>query len=721
MTFKFSGLEISVQRLIAAAAFFCLIFISALYQTERVGAVALTTDYAFGTNGVAQTDIASYITHPTDLAIQPDGKIIVVGYARASSEAPYFTVTRYNPNGTLDTTFDGDGIVTGQFRIAGDYFSSRAQSLAIQPDGKIVIAGDSTTVFGSASTTEFAAARLNPNGSFDTTFGTDGKVTFSAAPTQRDYAYQVALQPNGKIVLSGEAGNGTNEFAPALARLNPNGSLDTTFFEDGMVDYVGSIYGIPSALYIQPDGKINVVTDIISPTSSDELTVFLRYNADGSPDTTFGGSGRRSTGAIGRVNSVGFQPDGKMILGSQYFTLVRLNTDYSLDTSFGNNGSAAVTFGQYFDWMNDLAVQADGKIVVAGYTNTQAGFNVACDFTIARFNADGTLDTTFDLDGKIVKSIGSNYERAHAVRALPNGKILIIGKAGQTDGLGKETLLRFMGDLNTTDFDGDTKTDISVFRPAIASWYILQSSEGYQGINIGVLGGKPVPGDYTGDGKTDIAMFDSLSGWSILRSETTTFTYVRFGQFGDIAVPADYDGDGKTDVAVYRPSTGVWYRLNSSDGTVSGVQFGAAEDKPVAGDYDADGKTDISVYRPSSGAWYRLNSSNGQFFGVQFGASEDKPVAADFDGDSKSDIAVFRPSNGTWYWTKSSNGNFEAIAFGQNGDVPVAADYDGDGKSDVAVFRPSNGVWYLYRSQLGFTGTVFGQNGDLPLPAAFIQ
>lgn len=701
-------------RWLGIAMVICITLISALYQTERVGAVAVTTDYAFGTNGAVQTDISGYRTAPFDMTIQSDGKIVVAGTADTASGPGYFTVTRYNPDGSLDSSFDGDGILTGQFRITSSYTSSYGRSVSIQTDGKIVVAGDSYLFENNQGTTDFGVARLNPDGSFDNSFDGDGRVNFSAATTQYDQASLVAIQPSGKIVLSGNVGNGVNTFAPALARLNPNGSLDTTFFEDGVVDYIG-IYSYPAALYVQPDGKINFVTNPSNPTP-DTLTTFLRFNEDGSPDMTFGTGGRRSTGALGGVNSIGFQPDGRIILGSAN-SVVRLNADYSLDTSFGNNGGATVSFGQFSSWLNDMAVQPDGKIVVAGFTETESGSGGPCDFALARFNANGTLDTTFDLDGKIVASVGSRIERAEAVRVLPNGKILIVGKAGSTTVVGKETLMRFMGDINTADFDGDTKTDVSVWRPATGVWYLLQSASGYNAVNWGLDSDKLVPGDYTGDGRTDIAVFrPSIGDWFVLRSENSTLYSVHFGAAEDLPTQADFDGDGKTDIAIFRPSTRVWYRINSLSGGISQLQFGTGGDVPVIGDFDGDGRSDMNIFRPSNSTFYRLNSSNGEFSSIQFGTGGDVPVSADFNGDSKTDIAVFRPSNGVWYWLRSSDGSFQAIQWGQNGDVPTAADFDGDGKADFAVFRPASGTWYLNRSQLGYVGIQFGQNGDQPIP-----
>jgi len=261
------------------------------------------------------------------------------------------------------------------------------------------------------------------------------------------------------------------------------------------------------------------------------------------------------------------------------------------------------------------------------------------------------------------------------------------------------------------DFDGDSKADVSVFRPSNGAWYLNQSANGFTGVSFGQNGDKIAPADYDGDGKTDVAVFRNGT-WYLNRSQLG-FTGIAFGEATDVPVPEDYDGDGKADIAVFRPSTGTWY-LNRSLLGFTGVAFGQAGDKPVAADYDGDGKTDIAVYR--AGTWY-LNRSQLGFTGVSFGDGNDIPVQADYDADGKADVAVFRPSNGTWYLNRSQLG-FTGVSFGQNGDLPVAADYDGDGKSDVSVFR--NGTWYLNRSQSGFTGISFGESTDKPIPNAFI-
>ena len=270
------------------------------------------------------------------------------------------------------------------------------------------------------------------------------------------------------------------------------------------------------------------------------------------------------------------------------------------------------------------------------------------------------------------------------------------------------------------DFDGDGKTDISVFRPVEAAWYLSQSAAGSKKIIWSAAGDKPVPGDFDGDGITDTAVArpsanNSALIFRILNSGNSTATEITWGFSDDIPVIGDYDGDGKSDVAVFRPSNGTWYVLKSRDGFFA-VQFGAAGDIPVPGDFDGDGKTDTAVFRPSNGVWYILNSQTG-FTAAQFGFPTDKLVPADYDGDGKDDIAVFRPSNGFWYVLKSTGG-VNSLQFGIATDTPVPGDYDGDGKDDIAVFR--GGTWYLNRSTAGFTSVVFGDGSDLPIPKQYI-
>jgi hypothetical protein len=264
------------------------------------------------------------------------------------------------------------------------------------------------------------------------------------------------------------------------------------------------------------------------------------------------------------------------------------------------------------------------------------------------------------------------------------------------------------------DYDGDGRTDLSVFRPSDGNWFLSRSRDGFSAVNFGLSGDALVPGDYDGDGKADIAVFRN-SGWFILKSSDNSFYAVGFGFSSDKLVPGDYDGDGRTDPAVFRPSNNTWYALNSSGSGVTTVGFGAAGDVPVTGDFDGDGKSDFTVFR--RGQWITQLSSGAATF-TSWGLATDKPVAADYDGDNKDDVAVYRPETGAWYVLNSSNAQLYAVGFGAMGDVASPGDYDGDGRDDVAVFRA--GTWYLLGTTSGFSSAGFGVANDVPTPSTYL-
>ena len=277
------------------------------------------------------------------------------------------------------------------------------------------------------------------------------------------------------------------------------------------------------------------------------------------------------------------------------------------------------------------------------------------------------------------------------------------------------------------DFDGDGKTDVSIFRaddnPNNADFYILNSGNNVTtGASWGSTGDTAVNADYDGDGKTDIAVYrPSVQIWFILRSSDFAIQINYFGLPDDKKMSADYDGDGKADIAVFRPSNGVWYILQSSNNQIRAQQFGISEDLPTAADFDGDGKTDLAVFRPSSGVWYvSRSSSDNAFTAVRFGLNGDIPVAGDYDGDGKADFVVYRPSDRNWYLLRTQAG-FLALNFGLSEDRPLQGDFDGDGKRDIAVFRPSNSSWYVLKSSdNGFFGVQFGLNGDVVVPSIFV-
>ena len=272
------------------------------------------------------------------------------------------------------------------------------------------------------------------------------------------------------------------------------------------------------------------------------------------------------------------------------------------------------------------------------------------------------------------------------------------------------------------DFDGDGRSDISVFRPTDKVWYLLRSQAGFTSLEFGLSDDVLAPADYDGDLKTDIAVWRGSSGdFYVLNSFNNTWRVENFGLSGDVPAPSDWDGDGKADLSVYRGGAqGTFYyrgSMGNPNGNITSISWGISGDKPVSSDFDGDGKTDAAIYRPSNGVWYVRRSTDSGLTAVNFGLANDTLVPADYDADGKTDFAVYR--GGIWYILRSLQG-FTAFQYGLSSDTPAPADYDGDGRADAAVYR--NGVWYVLKTQSGATEiTTFGLGGDKPIPSAYVR
>ena len=286
-----------------------------------------------------------------------------------------------------------------------------------------------------------------------------------------------------------------------------------------------------------------------------------------------------------------------------------------------------------------------------------------------------------------------------------------------------EKIVNTLSPAASADFEGDGRTDLTVFRPQTGTWYSLLSSGGFEIFQFGANGDIPVPEDYDADGITDNAVFRPGTGeWYVFRSSDSTVDIGVFGQTGDIPAVGDFVGDGVPDVTVFRPSEGRWYIADAfpvpggGSGTVF-VQFGSAGDIPVVGDYDGNGKDDLALFRPSTGVWYSINAIGTGFLARQWGLPTDIPAAGDFDGDGTNDLNIFRPVEGNWYTFLSATGGFTVVKWGIAGDVPVVGDYDGDGTDDRAIWRPTGGEWYVFQSSdSGFFAAPFGLATDIPVP-----
>ncbi len=385
----------------------------------------IVLDPSFDNDGKLTTSNGPGDDVATGVAVQSDGKVVVVGSSFNGTNYD-FLVTRYNANGSLDTSFDGDGKLIAAFGTGDDF----ATGIAIQSDGKIVVVGYSSN----GSDNDFAVARYNLDGSLDTTFDGDGKLT-TAIGASYDEAYTVAIQNDGKIVVAGRSING-GWFDFAVTRYNTNGSLDTTFDGDGkLTTAIGTTSDVALSVAIQSDGRIVAAGLSSNASVTDFDFAVARYNANGSLDTTFDSDGKLTT-AIGPANDaaygVAIQSDGKIVAvgysfnGNNYdFAVTRYNTNGSLDTTFDGDGKLTTAVGTLHDYANGVAIQGDGKIVVAGSSHN--GLND--DFAVTRYNADGSLDTAFDDDGKLTISIGTTNDEANAVAIQSDGKIVVVGQS----------------------------------------------------------------------------------------------------------------------------------------------------------------------------------------------------------------------------------------------------------------------------------------------------
>ena len=385
--------------------------------------------------------------------------------------------------GALDQTFGTNGKVLTRFPISSTTFRPRAtpHAMVIQPDGKIVVAGQAMVSSGTATPDVFALVRYLPNGSLDTGFGRGGRVTTQVGI--QDAALAVTLQPDGKIVAAGYANigpAGSLNFAFALVRYNTNGSLDRTFDFDGKVvtdltTYMDELTGVA----IQPDGKI-VAAGFVNGGNSSDFAV-ARYNPNGSIDRTFGVGGVAQTDFLNSADGAAemvLLPDGKIVVaGSVYdsagtgdFALVRYNPNGTLDTTFGSGGKVRTNFSATSsDILYDMDIAPGGKLVVAGASGQPGKW----DFAVARYNANGRLDTTFDGDGKFVRDISGfgTQDTAGGVAVQPNGKIVVSGDASPFSNGGAYDLVTIRLNVNgTLDLGfgnrGKVYTDFGSFRPS---------------------------------------------------------------------------------------------------------------------------------------------------------------------------------------------------------------------------------------------------------------
>lgn len=585
---------------------------------------------------------------------------------------------------------------------------------------------------------------------------------------QTPAAYQIGYNPN-EVYRSPFV----NQIE--IADLNNDGNLDVIVSHNGTLNFLNASPVYLTILWGNGDGTLQTTDSFVFSNETGTITVnsidIGDINGDGKNDVVLGGSISSETGRIYILENLGnrnFRLAYLTTIGASINQISTgdFNRDNYLDLIMTTPVGVVIKFGNgNFTFSNitqrNINIHCYGLVVKDLNADGRTDFAVTDRFNqkiyiflinrvripsvpvtvntqfvsnlleTSDLNGDGTLDfyiaDNFDPVIQVLNGDGTGHftetqivESKSPISSFTtadfdrNGKLDIAYSSPQESPARQAGIILNAPNSKRyhTDFDGDGKADISVFRPASGIWYIQQSSGGFTNVQFGINSDKIVPADYDGDGKTDVAVYRS-GVWYLQRSRLG-FTGLAFGDVNDLPVQADYDGDGKSEIAVYRPNNGTWYIFNLETNQNYSIAFGQQGDKPVPADYDGDGKTDIAVYR--SGIWYLQRTRDG-FTGIAFGQAEDKPVAGDYDGDGKADIAVFRPSNGTWYLQRSQLG-FTYMPFGIVSDAPAPADYDGDGKSDVAVFR--NGDWYLQQSTQEFMSIVFGTISDKAIANSFV-
>ena len=555
-------------------------------------------DDNYGTNGLSR----AINMREEKSFLQPDGKIVLAGYPSASNRAD-FLVARLNTDGTLDNGFSTDGRQTTKFAAA-----AYATAVAMQSDGKIVVAGYTTTIDESGNSNfDFALARYNSDGSLDQSFADSGKLVRVESYTD-DVPAAVVIQSDDKIIVAGSStinAQGDHSSFSNIIRYYKNGTIDNTFSLDA--EKFGSLFASPNALVVQSDGKIVVVGQSISTTGGDNETtttdIFIaRYTDTGSLDKTFNQKGWETTN-FGYDNETAFAVaiygSGKIGVGCNIyngnntdFAFARYNASGGLDSGFSNNGLQRVDFDYGEEKGSLFAIHEGGRIVMAGSTNY-------VNLGIAHLNYDGSADTTFNGNGKLTVPFfsndqGSTHFTCTAVQT--DGKIVVGGNTwngNNTDFL----IVRYNvnGKLDSTfNQKGWLQTDLSVFAEGVSS-IAIQSD------------GKIVAGGHTSDQSgirfalarynTNGTLDSTFSGDGI---QNTNLNW--FGQINSIAMQADgkivaagnvWNGSNN-DVAVARyNSNGSLDSTFSSDG-IQQTDLGNSEDIGKSVAIQSDGKIVIA-------------------------------------------------------------------------------------------------------------------------------
>jgi uncharacterized delta-60 repeat protein len=404
-------------------------------------------DPSFGVGGTVVTQFPSSYSGVHAVAVQADGRIVAAGFAHTNdSIVSDFALTRYDASGALDPTFGTGGIVRTDF---GGRFDE-ALAVAAQPDGRVVVAGSSSDATGS----DMAVARYNSDGTLDLSFDGDGMalVDFGSEASAR----AVALQPDGKVVLAGSVaqpvGGGCCVTDFALARLTSAGALDSSFDGDGRVvtDFLPGAdngHDAAQAVLVQADGRIVAAGSGVAGGTSVEFAV-ARYLADGSLDATFSGDGLVTTDFVGyfdEIRDLAVDAGGRLVAGGQScefpgnadevcdFGLVRYTSSGILDRRFGRQGRIRTDLGgDVGEGIRGVVVQTDGRIVATGDTSGPGGPDVG----LTRYRANGSLDRSFGVNGVVITPVSPSTDEVGGLALQADGRLVVAGTTAVSQSFG---------------------------------------------------------------------------------------------------------------------------------------------------------------------------------------------------------------------------------------------------------------------------------------------
>ena len=412
--------------------FFLLIILTTI--TNCFSQPAGSLDPTFNSVGYVRTAIGNSVDVGSKVMVQSDGKILVAGISHMGNYNG-FALVRYNTNGSIDNTFNGNGKVS--IHAGDNNYDDNLTSAALQSDGKIVLAGYSNT----GTLKKVTLVRFNSNGTIDTSFDGDGIVKTSVGNFD-NYATSIKILSSGKILVAGYYLDDFGADLFCLLKYNSNGSLDNTFDADGKVS-TQILYTENRAndLAVQGDGKIIVAGQLLNNSNFDHDIAIVRYNSNGSLDSSFDGDGKVITDIAGNgewVYSAGIQSDGKILVGGKTYNgsdydilIVRYNVDGSLDNTFNGNGIVVEDIDNSDNMAYSLSIQSDQKIIISGVTGYSPS-NTETDFVVLRYNADGSIDGSFGNSGIVQTNLGGSMDAAVSCAIQNDGKILVAGRTNFT-------------------------------------------------------------------------------------------------------------------------------------------------------------------------------------------------------------------------------------------------------------------------------------------------